>query len=196
MNNLSITLRRQGRYGDALSLQSHMLKKLYRLALKTMQRFLPPRHPDIIGAVGDLGKACQDLGWAQEAEAMLRQALEMSEQILGEKHPKTLTIRNLGCTLLEGGKLDEATRLLKMTLKQNEEIWGRKHIDTVSTRSNLAEALSRQGMNEAAMQLQKEAWDGCQEVLGHDHDITVALKEKVTDYKASGLVVEGKDEGK
>ncbi|KAK2035883.1 TPR-like protein, partial [Colletotrichum somersetense] len=59
--------------------QTDQAEELYRLALETMQRFLPSGCPDLIEAVGDLGNACQDLGWTQEAEAMLRQALEMSE---------------------------------------------------------------------------------------------------------------------
>ena len=59
---------------------------------------------------------------------MHRQALKVSEKVLGPEHPDTLTsISNLGSVLESQGKYEKAEAMFRQTLTISERVLGREH---------------------------------------------------------------------
>ena len=64
--------------------------------------------------LSDIGSLLQDMGKLEDAEPLLRRALEGREATLGKSHPDTLaSIGNLATLLKAMGKLEDAEALLR-----------------------------------------------------------------------------------
>ncbi|MCZ6690273.1 MAG: serine/threonine-protein kinase [Planctomycetota bacterium] len=98
-----------------------------------------------------MGKTYHALGIHDEAEALVREALETHRSHLGEMHPLTLTsMNNLAVEWMTLGKLEEAEALLRQSLAGRREVLGHEHPETLATTSNLATLLQHRGeMKEA-----------------------------------------------
>ena len=77
--------------------------------------------PDTLSSVNNLGSLLQDHGKFDEAEPLLRRAMEGNEATLGAKHVNTTTsMGNLGLLLQGQGKIDEAKALSGRALEIDE----------------------------------------------------------------------------
>jgi tetratricopeptide (TPR) repeat protein len=74
-----------------------------------------------------------------EAASLAREALSLTEQMLGKEHPDTLTsVNNLALLYQAEGRLAEAEPLYKRALEASERVLGKKHPDTLTSVNNLA----------------------------------------------------------
>jgi tetratricopeptide (TPR) repeat protein len=67
--------------------------------------------------VSDLALVLSRQGKYEQAEEMHRQALKLSETVLGKEHPTTLTsMNNLATMLRDQGKNEQAEEMLQQAL--------------------------------------------------------------------------------
>ncbi|KAF4631715.1 hypothetical protein G7Y89_g6416 [Cudoniella acicularis] len=77
---------------------------------------------------------------------MHQEALQLFIEVLGQKHPSTLTsIGNLARVLDSQGKYDEADAMHREALQLSTKALGQKHPDTFSITNYLALVLKHQG---------------------------------------------------
>ncbi len=70
----------------------------------------------------NVANSYSELAKYEDAEQMLRQALELCEKTLGREHPDTATsLDNLGRILGNQGKYEEAEQMLRQALEINEK---------------------------------------------------------------------------
>ncbi|RYO11415.1 hypothetical protein AA0111_g12809 [Alternaria arborescens] len=80
-----------------------------------------------------------DQGRLDEAEQILKWALEGFEKVLGPDHTSTLdTVNNLGILYADQGKLDEAEEMYQRALQGYETSFGSNHPLCRSLRRTLA----------------------------------------------------------
>jgi tetratricopeptide (TPR) repeat protein len=93
-----------------------------------------------------------------EAEALLREALERTQRVLGPDHPLTLTtMNNLGSLLLAREQLDEAERLLRQAVVGRRRVLGDAHPQTLTAMEKLSRVLRDKGNRVEAETLLLEA---------------------------------------
>ncbi len=74
-----------------------------------------------------------------EAAALAREALSLSERVLGKEHPDTTqSVNNLAFLCQAQGRLAEAEPLYKRALEGRERVLGMEHPDTLTSVNNLA----------------------------------------------------------
>jgi len=90
-------------------------------------------------------------GRAEQGEPMLREALEVLREVIGEKHPRTSRVEHdLGSWLADAGRTREGLTVLEMALATREATYPPGHVDIAWTRLALAGAQAKLGMPEAA----------------------------------------------
>ena len=89
-------------------------------------------------AVNNLASLLHDNGRLEEAEPLLRQALDSHNKLLGDAHPDThMLANNLADLLRDLGKLEEAEILMESVLSGLTKILGVDHPNTQIARENL-----------------------------------------------------------
>jgi tetratricopeptide (TPR) repeat protein len=139
-----------------------------------------------------LAEVLARLGKREEAEALLRNALETRKTVLGQsrEHPDMRrTMNNLAGTLIPDD-IAEAEMLFRKVLEGDEKALGYEHVYTIISMNNLAEVLSRQGKHEEAVDMQRRTVELSQTVRGLDHHETVALLDNLREL----LTRQGKTE--
>ena len=122
----------------------------------------------------NLGSLLQAQGKLDEAEPLLREALDARRTTLGDQHPNTLaSINNLGGLLMDQGKLKEAEALGREALEAMRATLGDRHPDTLSSISNLGVLLQDQGKLDEAEALKCDALDARRAMLGDRHPDTL-----------------------
>jgi tetratricopeptide (TPR) repeat protein len=115
------------------------------------------------------------LGKYEEAETMLRHALESIEKALGLEHPDTLTsVSLLGLVLERQDKYEEAETMLRHVLESREKALGLEHPDTLTSFSHLGFVFYQQGKYEEAEAMHHRALES-KNALGLEHPATKAL---------------------
>ncbi|KAI0197415.1 hypothetical protein EV127DRAFT_450364 [Xylaria flabelliformis] len=135
--------------------------------IQTWTKYLPHGQAVLSDGAIDIGDI-ELLGRYKEAEEIYQQTLDLKEEVLGEKHPNTLsTMNNLALVFSKQGRYKEAEEIYQQTLSVKEEVLGRKHPDTLITINNLAYNLFWQDRYEEAeemcrqtLQLREEVWYG------------------------------------
>lgn len=90
----------------------------------------------------NLGESSRIIGNYTEAEAIDRQALQISETVLRKEHRDTLkSMNNLATSLRLQGKYTESEAMHWQTLQLRETVLGKKHPDTLDSMNNLAGSL-------------------------------------------------------
>ena len=88
----------------------------------------------------------QAQGKYDEAEPLYREALEVSRETLGSRHPNTLnSISNLGVLLKAKGDLAAAEPLYREALKGRRETLGSRHPQTLTSIKSLGKLLKEKG---------------------------------------------------
>jgi tetratricopeptide (TPR) repeat protein len=144
-----------------------------------------PHHPDAAVILNNYGVLLKKMGRTEEAERMLRRALEIDEREFGPDHPDTgRDIGNLGMLLEADDKLEEAEPLLRRTLKIDEEAYGPNHPDVAVDLFNLASLLLHADRLEEAEGLCRRAIDIMAASRGENYPATRQIKRALEELKA------------
>jgi tetratricopeptide (TPR) repeat protein len=110
------------------------------------------------------------LGNHQEALNLHKQALEMRQNLFGEKHPDVATsLDNFGSSYSDLGNYQEALNLRQQALEMRQNLFGEKHPDVATSLDNLGSSYSLLGNHQEALNLHKQALEMFQELLGEKH---------------------------
>jgi len=151
-------------YGDALSLE------LLRARLQAERA----DGEYTVFTLNRLALELQDQGKYDEAEPLHREALEVSRETLGDRHPNTLgSISNLGALLYAKGDLAAAEPLIREALEGQRETLGNRDLSTLVSINNLGALLWAKGGLAAAEPLFREALEVSRETLGNRHPHTL-----------------------
>jgi tetratricopeptide (TPR) repeat protein len=129
---------------------------------------------------------CQ--GRYEEAEPLIKRALEIRERMLGANHPDTaISLNSLAVIYENQGRYKEAEPLIKRALEIRERALGGNHPDTATSLNDLAGVYESQGQYEEAEPLYKRALEIKERVLGADHtDTAIALNNLAGVYESQG----------
>ena len=104
----------------------------------------------------------------------LERALRISQKLLGDEHPDTLTsMGNLASTLKAQGDLARAREQMEQVLEIHRRILGDEDPDMLISMANLAQALYAQGDLAGARERQEQVLEIRQRVLGDEHPDTL-----------------------
>lgn len=136
------------------------------------------RHQPVTHAVAMLRLACGRYlyvrGEQVAAARLFTQALDGCRQLLGDRHPDTLTaMSNLARVLHDRGELEQARRLHEQALAARREVLGDLHPDTLTSVCNVARVLHDQGELDQAERLHEEALTLRRRVIGKLHPDTL-----------------------
>ncbi|RYO93786.1 hypothetical protein DL763_004271 [Monosporascus cannonballus] len=114
-------------------------------------------------------------GQWKDAEKLQVQATELRKEVLGEKHPDTLTsMGNLASTYCNQGRWKEAELLGLQVLETRKRVLGEEHPDTLTSMANLAFTWNSQGRLGDALALMQNCLDLQQRALGPNHPRTIS----------------------
>lgn len=91
------------------------------------------------------GRMCQAVGRLEEAEPLLKRAVEACKRAKGEEHHDTAThMQTLAALMTERGRLEEAEELHERASSICSKVLGPKHRDTLRSRNALADLVVMQ----------------------------------------------------
>ncbi|KGO57336.1 Tetratricopeptide-like helical [Penicillium expansum] len=117
-----------------------------------------------------------------EARVLQYEVLESAKKLYGPKHPTTLQIMDtLGATCILGSRYREANRLHQEVIESLSKLegFGPEHEDTWTAVDNLSKVKLRYFEHEAAVDLQRQAYEGMLKRLGPTHEKTLEAKDNL-----------------
>jgi serine/threonine protein kinase/Tfp pilus assembly protein PilF len=126
--------------------------------------------PEVAAAVRfTLGRTYRGLGLYPEAEAQLREALELRRAALPDGDPDIAeSVNELGVLMLTAGAYDSAEVLFREALQMRVTRFGTEHISVAESMNNVASALMNQGRLAAADSLYSQALAIRRRLLGEE----------------------------
>ncbi|KAF6843413.1 Kinesin light chain 5 [Colletotrichum musicola] len=114
------------------------------------------------------------LGNYSRAEVIVRQAVTIRTEILGQEHPSTLTsMANLASTYRNQGRWKEAEELEVRVMEMWKRVLGEEHPHTLTSMANLAATYRNQGRWKEAEELEVRVMETRNTVLGEEHPDTL-----------------------
>ena len=186
LNDLAVIYYFLGRLKEALPLS----EKGYRLRTEV----LGAKHPDTLESLNNLAgiyyslgrleealrlfktlaRTYQALGSLEEALPLFETGYVLSTEVLGAKHPHTLTsLNHLAVIYHSLGSLKEALPLSEKGYRLRTDVLGAKHPDTLTSLNNLANIYQAQGRLEEALPLYEKCYRLRTEVLDAKHPHTL-----------------------
>ena len=134
------------------------------------------KYPEQIGETltmrSNLGAVLLEMGKLEQAEPILREALDGRRRVLGEQHPQVATsMGRLARALSARGKYEEAEQLYREALRRNRSALGDSHLDTLNTMVNLASLLQEEGSLQESESLYHAAVETGTRALGEHADM-------------------------
>jgi serine/threonine protein kinase len=146
--NLANAIAGQGRLAPA----EPLLREFLALALKH------GTETDVGAAKKGLGYLMWRLGEYESAEALMREAVDISSRQLGEDNPDHVRDLNaLGALLADRGRLGEAEAVLRRALQQYRRVLGARHPDLIDTLGDLGDVLHKAGRQTESEACYREA---------------------------------------
>ena len=148
MNNLGMLYESQ--------IQYHKAEPLYVKTLALRKEVLGEKHPDTLTSANNLVNLITSQGAYVTPQSLLVnfktepplyvKTLALRKEVLGEKHPDTLTsMNNLANVYKFQGRYDKVEPLYVKTLALRKEVFGEKHHDTLNSMNNLADLYQSTG---------------------------------------------------
>ncbi|MEM9154176.1 MAG: tetratricopeptide repeat protein, partial [Cyanobacteria bacterium P01_F01_bin.33] len=107
---------------------------------------------------------------------LYQQALELSKELLGQKHPDVATsLNNLAALYESQGRYEQAEPLYQQALELRKELLGHKHPSVATSLNNLAGLYRSQGRYEQAEPLYQQALEIANSKLGSAHPNTIQI---------------------
>ncbi len=127
-------------------------------------------------ASSNLGMLLCDTNRMEEAEPLMRRALEIDEAASGKHHPNVaIRLNNLATLLLDTNRAEEAEPLMRRALEIDEAASGEHHPNVTIHLNNLAMLLRDTNRAEEAESLMRRALEIDEAALGDQHP-TVAIR--------------------
>jgi len=164
----------KGNYSRVIELA----EKAYQYALKnfgktdddTMTNF-----NNLIISINNLAVIYDSQGRYTEAEPLYKHCLKLNEDVLGQRHPDTLSIiNNLALLYQAQGRYAKAEPLFIRCLELRKDVLGLRHPDTITSINSLAGLYYSQRMYSEAEPLYKKCLQLSEDVLGPKHQYTVS----------------------
>lgn len=132
-----------------------------------------------------VGLSLSDLNKAKGAEAILREAVKLSEEVLGREHAFTLIcMDSLANVLRDLANFTEAEALHRQAFELSKRTLGGEHIDTLACMNNLANVLNELGLLEESENLHRQALQLAQKTLGGEHPITLSAMQNLATVRS------------
>jgi CHAT domain-containing protein len=133
-----------------------------------------------------------ELGSLSDSLPLLEKGYRLFSEVLGEKHPDTLSsLNNLATIYRNLGRLFEALPLLEKGYRLSKEVLGEKHPDTLSSLNNLAMIYSELGRLSESLPLSETGYRLFLEVLGEKHPYALSsLNNLASLYQDLGRLFE------
>jgi tetratricopeptide (TPR) repeat protein len=123
----------------------------------------------------DIGDCLYSDGRYKAAEELFLRVLTIRKQVLGPKHPVTLTgMTNLANTYWNRGRWKEADELKVELLDIRRRVLGPEHPDTLISMAEVAATYVNQGRWKDAEKLQVQVIEICKQALGPEHPLILA----------------------
>ncbi len=146
---------------------------LCRRALEVWDEY-DPEFSITLEAAHNLGVVLCGKGEYEEAEKLLRRALDGNERLYGPEHPDTLaTAHVLGKLFTDKGDYTQGGAFLNRALSGKERVLGIDHPHTLSSVNSLGNLLYRMGDLKDSEVLHRRAFETRVRVLGADHPDTL-----------------------
>jgi serine/threonine protein kinase len=144
-----------------------------------------------------MGVVYLNLGLFSRAETLLRQAVNVRQPLLGQKHPETLTsMDRLAWTLQYEGQNADAEKLMREVVERRQQVLGSDDPRTVESMDELAWILGRQGHLPEAEKLQREVLAIRRRLLGTDSlDTAGSMMHLASSLMEEGHYAEAEDLG-
>jgi tetratricopeptide (TPR) repeat protein len=179
--DLSIALRRDGRYEEALERAAELHDRYQRKADGGSS-------PDAMAAMMNLSNILRTLSQFEQATQLAEQAMALYPQIYGDAHPYHQgCASNLALLHRLNGDLETARRLNENALKGLEGFLGRNHHYSLTVATNLATDLFELRDLENARALGESTARRAEELFGPDHPSTLGCQANLsTTMRAMG----------
>ena len=114
----------------------------YERVLELYTEALGPEHPDVAGALNNIGIVLDELREFDEAKAHYHRAIEIRRKAHGADHPKVaVLLNNLAATHASLREYGEAMKLFEEVLRIRHAIYGETHPSVVTAHDNLGVSL-------------------------------------------------------
>jgi serine/threonine protein kinase/DNA-binding winged helix-turn-helix (wHTH) protein/tetratricopeptide (TPR) repeat protein len=128
------------------------------------------RDPDMLMAQNTLSVTYRVLGRYDESEALAREAVEASRQLLGDKHPTTLTLYvTLARSLIEQDRNAEAEFYYRRALEGRRAVFGDDNEAVLYSKADIANLLARQGQADEAERMLRDVIANHRRLFGENH---------------------------
>ena len=149
-------------------------EKIYLELLEDYEKKGDTNNPNYVAAMASVARVFMEQKKYEEGLRSMREGLELSTRINGERHMTTLvTTINLGQALFELGKYEEAYTYTERGYRASMEMFGEKAPTTVFISVNYANLLTKLGRVAEAESILNEAVARNIEQLGADHPNTI-----------------------
>jgi tetratricopeptide (TPR) repeat protein len=120
--------------------------------------------------LNNLAQLLQETNRLDEAEPLMRRALDIWGNALGDEHPQVATaFNNLALLLQDTNRLAEAQPLMRRALDIDRKVFGDEHPDVARDLNNLAQLLQDTNRLAEAEPLMRQALDIWRNALGDEH---------------------------
>ena len=180
--NNPIFIERERNVAECMSKQAlhDDAKELATVCLEKLKKTLGPNHATTISSMIDLGRIYGALGQCEEAEDILKDAVNRARSLNGAEYPDAMY--NLALVYQKAGKLDAAAKLFKESEKMKRVIHGDDHINAIEVSVNTALNLYNQGRYSEAVELFSEALPKLKSHYGDNHQYVVNAEVRATHY--------------
>jgi eukaryotic-like serine/threonine-protein kinase len=162
--NLGALLQEQGKFSSSEEVFLEVLAHLRRPGRPESDRSL------LSWVLGNLATTVEAQGRLHEAEALMREVVELRQRGSGDDHPDTLAAKsNLAAVLHANKKRGEATDLTKEVLEASRRVLGDDHPNTLTQMSNLGVMYALQNRLGEAIVIKQEALERLRRRLGKSH---------------------------
>lgn len=148
----------------------------------SMQRALrgDQPHPDLAGAVNDLGSLLEENGEYDESERMYRESIALKRQLYGDKHPQIAQgLNNLASALLDKRELASSEATYRQALEMERELLGEVHPEVANTLNNIAFVQYDRGDTRGALATEREALGIYSKLFPGDHAKVAAVTNRI-----------------
>jgi tetratricopeptide (TPR) repeat protein len=127
-----------------------------------------------------MGSTYRGLGEFESAEANLRRAIDVREEVLGDEHRETLEAKfDMAMLYFFADRHEESESLFRTTLESSRRVLGEEDPATLKSMNWVANALRRSGRIQEAESLFVVTLDRMRRVLGEEHPETMSCRKNL-----------------